>query len=258
MNQDTTIPKADTTMYENLLKQCFKLWIGPEIERRKAENKIPQDFKLKAAQIIFCLGQKPFVRLNSEVKALVSAKIKRAVQKGEVIYNNDVEDIKELRLTDEEMDFGHITIVAFRGAWTIGFSFIYDATKSRELLKIGQTYLSSAQKDYLAKNYRPMVESLSIAAENFAKARLFLLPDEQIRKTRRHGLVQSKVNIYSKTSNVITTNFKDTFNRLLSIRDKARYNEAFTLKAKEAKIMLNDVHNLENDILHWISYATDK
>lgn len=247
----------DHQVYENLLKQCFELWINPEIERRKTEDILGQDFRLKVAQIIFCLGHKPIIRLNKEAKVLVSAKLKRTVKKGELIYDSDVEHIKGLQLTDEEKDFGHITTVLFRGSWIIGFSFIYDASKSKELLEIGQTYLSSAQKDFHDKNYRPMIESLSIAAENFAKARLYLLPDDLIRKTQKHGLVRAKVNVYAKTSNIITTGFKDTFNKLQDIRDKARYNSQFKLTPNEAEKMIGDVEGLENDVLHWIVYATN-
>lgn len=249
---------TDPQVYENLLKQCFELWINPEAEKRKTEGTLNRDFSLKAAQIIFCLGHKPIVRLNKEVKVLVSAKLKRTVKKGELIYTSDVEHIKGLQLTDEEKDFGHITIVLFKGSWIIGFSFIYDATKSKELLEIGQTYLSSAKKDFQGKNYRPMIESLSVAAENFAKARLYLLPDDLIRKTKKHGVVQAKVNIYAKTSNIINIGFKDTFNKLQTIRDKARYSTQFVMSEDEAEKMINDVSNLESEVLRWIVYAINK
>jgi hypothetical protein len=188
----------------------------------------------------------------------MSAKIKRAVNKGETVYDKDIENIKKLYLTDEEKDFGHITIVLFKGHWVIGFSFIYDVTKSKELLEIGQAYLKTPENDYHTQNFRPMVESLSVAAENLAKARIYLLPDESIRKAKKHGLVWSKVNLYSKTSNIITTNFKDTFNKLQTIRDNARYNPAFTFNPKDAKKMLNDVQKIQIDILHWINYAAIK
>jgi len=53
-----------------LLKQLLDLYVLPEIERRKKEGQLEQNYDLTRAQIIFYGdGRTPVVRLNSEVLA---------------------------------------------------------------------------------------------------------------------------------------------------------------------------------------------
>ena len=236
--------------YSNFLKQAFELWINPEIKVRQSEGKIPNDFILSSAQVILSPTEKPVVRLNDEIKAIVKAKINRAIKKGESISQNDVEYIESIKLTEEEVDYGHITIIRLKDSWAISFSFIYDSSKTKSFLGIANNYLESAENDFAKGNYRPMVESLSIAAENIAKARIYQHPDDEIRKAKTHGVIRSKVNIYAKASNIISLDFKDTFNKLLALRDKARYSINFIeLKKDEAREMVDCIKKFKESIV---------
>jgi uncharacterized protein (UPF0332 family) len=242
-------------MYTQFLKQCFTLWINPEIEKRKKEGKISDKFIIVRAQILLPLGSPAIVRLNNEVKAVVKAKINKKIEKDQLLYESDVESIEEISLTDEEKDFGHATFILFKGHWILSFSFIYDKTKSQSFNKIGQQYLQSATYDLKNKNYRPFIESLSVSAENFAKARLYLLPDLEVRKLKKHSSLARKVCFYAKTSNIISSDFKDSFNSLLKLRDKARYNPDFSIKVREARALHEAVDNFKKEVLNLLSTA---
>ena len=240
--------KNDQLMARRLIKQTLTNWVNPELEKRKSKNQLSEGFKLRAAQVIFSIGGPNIVRLNGEVKAIIEAKLNKSIKKGEKILDKDVEDIRSFRLIEEEKDFGHITIVRLTKGWFVGFSFIYDVSKSKELYDIAIEFMKSAYSSLKSKRYRPFVESALIAAENLAKARIYLLPDKDIRKTKKHGMVHGKVNIYSRTNNVIKTSFKGVFNRLTVLRDKARYKPGFKLSHNEAEKMFKALKALSKEV----------
>lgn len=237
----------DNQMYEKLLSQVFEFWVNPEVERRGVER-----FNLRSAQIIFCIGSSPMVRLNEEVKVIAAAKLNKSVKKGETIFEGDIDSIEKLNLVEDEKDFGHITIVLHRGVWVISFSFNYDVTKTQMFMKIGDDFLMSAIKDMEFKNWRPMLENLSIAAENFAKARLFLLPDDIVRKSRTHQGLQGRVNIHARNE-TISASFKDAFNELLHTRDKARYELDFSFDESKAGKYIEVIESTKAEISRLIA-----
>jgi len=240
-------------MYENLLKQVFQVWINPELDRRKKENNIEQNFRLIRAQIIFSLGGPPEIRINDQVKAQIKVKINRSVKKGEILYERDVNEIQNIQLIDEEKDFGHITIILFKNYWVISFSFIYNSSRSTELIELGDDFLNSAKKAHESRHFRSVIELLSIAAENYAKARMYLLPDQEIRKSKTHGYLQTKVNLYSKTGNFFKSEFKDVFNKLLSIRDNARYNPKYSYESIEFEKFIKLIEDMRLEVLTWVN-----
>lgn len=246
------VAQNDQLMARRLIEQTLKNWVNPELEKRKDGGQLPEGFKLKAAQVIFSVGGSPLVRINSEVKVIVEAKFNRPIKKGETIFNKDVEDICSFRLIDEEKDFGHITIIRLTQGWFSGFSFIYDISKSKELYDVAAEFMKSAYADLKEKRYRPFVESALIAAENLAKARIYLLPDEEIRKAKTHGVVHGKVNRYARTNSIIKIDQKDVFNELIRLRDKARYDPKFSLKQESAEKMFEVLKGLSKEVFIYL------
>ena len=245
-------PINDQLMAKRLIEQTLTNWVNPELERRKAAGELKDGFVLKAAQIIFSVGGKNLVRINGEVKAIIEAKFNRPIEKGEAILNKDVEDIRSFRLIDEEKDFGHITIVHLIKGWFVGFSFIYDVSKSKKLYDIAVEFMKSAYADLENKRYRPFVESALIAAENLAKARIYLIPDKEIRKAKTHGLVRGKVNSYAKTDSIIKISYKDGFNKLVKLRDKARYNPDFSMSQGGAEAIYKTLKEMSKEIFIYL------
>lgn len=247
-----TVKKNEQLMAKRLIEQTLTNWVNPELEKRKSENKLSPNFKLKAAQVIFSVGGTPLVRVNNEVKAIVEAKLNRPIKKDEAIFNKDIEDIRSFRLVDEEKDFGHITIVKLKKGWFVGFSFIYDVSKAKELYDIAVEFMKSSSSNLKEKQYRPFIESALIAAENLAKARLYLLPDKEIRKAKTHGLVHGKVNRYARTDSIIKLNYKDAFNELVRLREKARYKPGFKLGSKKANELFKALEELRKEIFIYL------
>lgn len=239
-------------MAKNLIEQTLKNWVNPELERRKVTGELKNGIILKAAQVIFSVGGKNLVRINGEVKAIVEAKINRSIKKGEAIFNKDVENIKSFRLVDEEKDFGYITIVHLTKGWFVGFSFIYDVSKSKQMYDVAIEFMKSAYSDLENKRYRPFVESALIAAENLAKARLYLIPDQDIRKAKTHGLVHGKVNSYARTDSIIKIGYKDGFNKLIKLRDKARYSPDFEMDHDDAEKIFKSFKEMSQEVFIYL------
>ena len=89
----------------NVLQQFMDLYVTPEMRRRQETGELGKPLYLRAAQIIFFPdGRKPLVRINSEVRAISKVKLKSGVSKrvGEPIFENEVEGLKEINLTEED------------------------------------------------------------------------------------------------------------------------------------------------------------
>jgi len=241
--------KNNQLMTKRLIEQTLANWVNPELEKRKSKGQLPEGFKLRAVQVIFPIGGPNTVRLNGEVKAIVEAKLNKPIKKGEKILDKDVEDIRSFRLIEEEKDFGHITIVRLTKGWFVGFSFIYDVSKSKELYDIAIEFMKSAHSSLKNKQYRPFVESAFIAFENLAKARIYLLPDKEIRKKRvRHSVIKKKLKVFSETGSIIKSDHSGVFMELLKLRDQARYDTGFKLNHNKAKKMFKVLRALSKEV----------
>src|SRR4029453_11088445 len=107
----------ETQEGRSLLEQAWRLWIEPEVVQRQAQGILPKPFELRAAQGLM-EGDRPLqVLLNEEVRAVVSARAERAIQKGESVSEADIDDIKGFTLTDADPNAAHITMFLHRGVW---------------------------------------------------------------------------------------------------------------------------------------------
>lgn len=243
---------------ENFLKNVFEMWVNPEVVKRKSQEIIDNNFELKAAQIIFPIGSENIVRLNNEVKIILDVAYKPEYKnEGTEIKLSDllekVQHIRGMRLTENDIDFGHITVLRVGDVWISSFSFIYDISKSKAFYEKGKKFLKSAKSDIESGNYDPAIESLSVAAENLALARLYLLPDKEIRSSKTHGTIQSKVNRYAKSTDIINSSYKNAFNTLLKKRDEARYDVEFSTSENEVKGLATSIEDLAREILGFIT-----
>lgn len=232
---DKKVINIDQSFANNLLNQFTQLWITPEIYRRKEEGMLSHNFSLEKAQVLFCLGSPPIIRLNEEVKIKVKVKVNRSIKKGEPVYAKDISGVAEIKNIDEENDFRYVILIKIGTQTYIAFNFEHDVSKSKKLLEIGTSFLTSARTEFEKGNVRQMVELLLIAAENLVKSRFYLLPDQKIRKIRTHKGTQHLINLYAKDGKIIKAEQKDVFNRLTALRDSARYELDFAFKKDEAE-----------------------
>ncbi len=70
--------------------------------------------------------RKSLVRLNDEVRAIISGKATRPINQGEMVTESDISEIMSIQLTDEDpADAGHFTGLIIRGEWVLQWDFRY-------------------------------------------------------------------------------------------------------------------------------------
>ena len=205
-----------------LLEQVLTVWVNPEIERRRSAGTWTDGFTLHGAQIIMNIGEAPKVRLNDEVKGVLAGVCARAVEKGECVGWDALSEVKELFLTNQDPDAGHITLLRIDNQFAIFFDCRYNATKVGKHLDAAGEFLGCAThaRD---KNYqRAFAENLFGAAELIAKSLLMLMPDERVLQNAKHGYIAAELNRRSKLR-PLQKDFVQLFNELGPMRHTARY-----------------------------------
>ena len=71
----------DEAGVSNLFNHVMEIWVNPEIERRKRDGRIAENYSIDRIQVVTPPGEVPFVRFNEEVKAIITAKTKPGVKK---------------------------------------------------------------------------------------------------------------------------------------------------------------------------------
>lgn len=218
-----TIDRVDEQTKEAVIRQAMEFWINPEIERRRAARTLPEGFALSAAQVILEPGaDEPEVRLNEEVKAAVLVEAKRDIAKAEEVTAEDISAYKDIILTDEDPNAGHITIVPHQGYWALAFDFRRNAAHIAAHVERARDFLDTAAWARQEGKVGPFVDNLFSATELMAKGLLIWMPDEHLLKGKSHGRLHDRFNYEGKMKNV-DPRFPRLLNQLIALRRPARY-----------------------------------
>jgi HEPN domain-containing protein len=206
-----------------VFEQTWQFWVGPEIERRRSAGLLPPDFELYRAQVIFAMGNEPpEVRLNDEVRGVVTAVAARAIEKGELVTTADIASVTEVVRSEDDADSGHITMLLTNGGWTIAFDFRRNASHMERHAGRAAAFAKTAERALADGDLAVFVETLFAAVELIAKGLLLWMPDEALLKSKTHGTVRAKFNQQRALGNV-DPQFADILNRLGDLRGSARY-----------------------------------
>ncbi len=208
---------------QKLFQQTIDLWIKPEIEKRKSLNRLPEDFILKSAQIIFSLDRGwNKVRFNEEVKAIVNCKINCSKNKGEPVYEKDIDEIESISLTEKDPNCAHITLLLFKNNWVISFDFAYNKKRIEEHVEASKEFFESAKDNLEKKRLRPFFENCFACAELSAKAVLLQLPDKKILHGKKH---ESRINQFKNWAVLgnVKQEYSEVLEKLSKLRSSARY-----------------------------------
>jgi uncharacterized protein (UPF0332 family) len=236
---------VDEEFVQNLMQQVHELWISPEVERRREAGRLPDDFKIRAAQVIMNLdADAPEVRFNEEIKVLAEAEWTRDVDYGEEVTEADVERISDLVLTDQDPNEGHLTLMLFKGRWILAFDFRYNASHVAATLNAAREFLDVATFALDQHQMRAFTDNLFSAAELMAKGVLLMGADKNLLKSKKHTFISSKFNLSGKWGQT-DPRYVKLLNRLQDLRGSARYlDKNFTLSAEEASDMLGTAEDM--------------
>lgn len=240
----------DKAAWEKFFGQIIELWVGPEIQKRKARGVLADSFDLWAAQVVFPPEetQAIAVRLNEEVRAKFHFAMRdksTSFDKGEIFSVNEIEKVEYAELFDDEVDSGHITIFRYQDKWFVGFDCLYNKQKALRHAEVATQFIGSAETALEGERWNAFVDHAYSAAEILAKSRLMLMAAEKI---NTHKAIQSKYSRFVEIGNA-PIEFKNTLNRLAGLRHDARYSgELFALSQEEAVKLLNCVRGMKEDL----------
>jgi len=236
---------------QRVFDQFMDLFVTPEVRKRQEAGELDKPLDLRAAQIIFFPdGRKPQVRINSEVRAIAKVKFKPDLIKkpGEPVYEHELEGLGEINLTEEgDPDCGHATLIRIAGRWTIAFDFRYNKALSKRHIETAEEFYVSAEFCLKQRKWPPFIDNLFSAAELTAKSILLSTPDPKFRKKASHKAIQIKYSRFTDLGNVEAA-YRDTFNKLSGLRDRARYLKGrVSISENEARKLLDIVKKMIED-----------
>jgi hypothetical protein len=236
--------EAARTLYSHV----HEIWVKAELERRKGAGQLPNGFQIEKVQILVEPNGIPVVRLNQEVKAEAVAKLMPGTKKtnvGEPVSWSEIKEIVGIRLTDEDdPNCGHLTMISFPNGWVIGFDFRTNKKLALGRYGVGEDFLAAADACLIKGHYRPLIDNLFSAVELFVTAQLFVMEGKEYVSRPKHRTTSLKYNNFINIGNY-KNEYKQLFNKLTGMRDKARYLKGnFRLSEDEAKDMLHTAREL--------------
>lgn len=208
---------------ERILQQAFDIWINPELEKRKENGRIPDNFILWGAQIIFS-GDRNFnkVRINDEIKVVIEAKDTKPIINGENFFIRDIDEINSVKLTNKDPNCGHITLLHFNNQWIISFDSRYNKKRIKQHIQVAKEFLESAKNNFSNNRLHPFFEVSFACAELAAKAILLHIPNKEILHGKNHNTRIKRFENWAELGNV-DIKFSKTLKRLFKLRPSARY-----------------------------------
>ncbi len=187
------------------------------------------------------------IRLNDEVLALGKLKLKLGVKKkpNEKIYEDEVEDIVDITLTDKDSpNVGHLTMLKLRDNWYIHFDFRQNKGRAKKLFDSALQFFEGAKLCHQNKLDRPFVDNLFSAVELLATAHLFTMSEKDYIKKQTHNRTQQRYNAFINIGNA-KSEYKDTLNQLRGLTDAARYlKRPFKLEETDAQKYITIVEDM--------------
>ena len=231
----------------------MELWILPEINRRKERGLIPEDFRLNKAQVLFSLDEKqPTIRLNEEAKIIAEIKLRKAVERNELVTLDKIDCIENLRLIpEEEPYFAHVSAFLLKNEWILAFDFRYNKDLARKHLNAAKEFYETAKLALSQDSIRSFIDNLFSAVELLCRSELLLLPDRKFKEKATHKGIQCLYNQHVNLGNA-KIEYKSALNKLSALRDSARY-----LKF-DLKLSREDAHAFLKIALEMIDYVENR
>ncbi len=239
---------------DRFVEQAFQWWVGPEIERRKAQGEKP--LPLQGAQVTIDLGRPPVVRLNHEFRFIVKVrKPDPSLAPGQDVMPEDMGEIVDLMVAGEDSNAAHFTIVRIGDGWLAAFDFTYNRTRSQEAARRAAEFLRAAERALEAGDHFAFADTLYTAVELAAISELITFPDLVALQSKTHSTTKTKVNQTYKIEQLMDGNadprFKNLFNRLFDLRFSRKYD----IERAEPPIPVTEAAELLTQAREWTERA---
>ncbi len=220
----------DEEIGNRVLQQAMNIWILPEIEKRKKEGWLKENFVLKRAIIIFNPRGITRIRFNEKVDLIAEAKINRTINAGEIVYERDIEKINKIIPKNLPKDCGWLVIIFINQRVIVAFNFLYNLDKIQEFLKASKEFYESAIDNLDKNRLRPFFEECWAVAELLSACNFLSLGQEY----DSHHVNIKKMKNWVDLGNV-EIKFSEILQRLNRSRKIARYLHPGNLKKENPK-----------------------
>jgi hypothetical protein len=249
MSTASQLPANNQNVMQRAFKEFWRLYVAPEIERRRAaRGSDGRAVGPVAAQIIFYPdGRPPVVRLDGEVAAefVVTVRNPRPRAVGDALSMDEIDSIDDIRLSDtEDPDCAHVTMLRRGVTWYMRFNFHYNRGLARKHLTIAREFLACAAGARRRKHWAAYLDNLFSAAELSARAELLHAPDPAFRAKATHKGIQARYCGWARLGNT-APEYATALNRLASLRERYRYlRETNALAAADARTLSRTVKQM--------------
>jgi HEPN domain-containing protein len=234
---------SGTDFGPNVIQQVFELWVLPEVQRRGLTLTRADINKV----VVEMAPSEPVRVLINDEAAIVSAvRAKRAIEPGEAVTLDDIDEIADLKPHDIDENSGWICFLRWGGAEYVAFDFVYNRARAKVLLERARSFLRSADRDGEAE-LAVALDNAHSAAELSVQAYMLCMQEEpRRRRERREWLAK-----WAELKNA-PQEHDDMLWNLADLRDQARYgDEAPTLKpGRFAKIIKTVASMIESTEAH--------
>jgi hypothetical protein len=246
--EERVVPDVGPDFGAKVLGNVFEIWFSPEIERRRAAGVISDDFVLWMAQVLFPEDGQSSIRLNDEVKGVMTLEADRPVQKGEVVTFADMDHIHAFELVDNELDCGHFTVVRRPSGWMLTFNALVGRKKAANLVRAALEFLKAAEDARSAEHSGPCIDNLFSCCELLSKAELIMHRIDAGR-SKRHGPVHSAIHNWGRLGNV-PAGFVATMKRMGNLRSAARYEGRSNVTDMPTEVEITAVRGFAHSLQH--------
>jgi len=208
---------------QKVFQQVIDLWVNPEIERRRKLGLIKEGLVLSKIQVVFSL-EKGFnkVRFNEEVKAIVEAKANKRIEKGQIVTEKDVDEIQNIKVSDDDKNCAHITILKFKDKWIISFDARYHQKLRTEYIKASKEFYDSAIDNLKDRRLRVFYDNAFSSAELCVISILLGFLKKDIIDNKKHHQRYDLFKSFTDIGNGKAI-YSQTLKELNGIRKSARY-----------------------------------
>ncbi len=220
-----SITDINDEFVRRLIDQAINLWIKPEIEKRKKEEALPNNFELRIAQVLFLGYAKMEVKLNEEVRAVMKTKLNRSIKKGDAIYFSDLEKVESIDVSEFYPNAGHITILFYKNNIVFSFDTRYNKRKISQVLEVAKEFYESASDNLHTKRLRPFFDNAFSCAELCTTAILLIVPDDLLLSFKGGHLHRYKRLVGWTELGNSKPEYLSLFEKLKECRPSARYLE---------------------------------
>jgi len=248
---DMETPEKDNSEFaDNVYKDMMDLFFNPEINRRKEQKLLPENFTLLAAQAIFFPDGRPhIVRLNEEVS--VEVKLKKGVNPTVKDFWASTYEVEHIKLNESEfLNCGHSTLILFKDGYQLSFDFHYNKQLCYEHLTVAKEFLKTSK---YALDYDlgfAFIDTSFSTIELLAKTNLFLEANQNIHGKTNHRTIKSAFNLrYKNSQSDFEIERRRVFNHLSDARTKARYLEgSINISKQELQSIHDTVDKMYNEL----------